>query len=80
MDNHCHGHEHTHKCGEDELVALMKYMLNHNASHTKELSEIAEKLGEKNESEAYDFVKEAISDFEAANKKLSLALEAIVGR
>lgn len=80
MDSNCRQHEHTSKNSEDELVALIKYMVNHNSSHAKELSELAEKLSKKDESEAYGFVKEAISYFKAANEKLSLALEAIMGR
>jgi cytochrome c556 len=80
MNNDYRKHEHTNENNESELVALIKYMVNHNTSHTKELSELAEKLSQKNEDEAYDFVKEAISDFKAANKKLSLALEAIMER
>lgn len=80
MDNHCHQHEHTLKSGKDELVALIEYMVKHNASHAKELSELAEMLGNKDESEAYGLVKEALLDFEAANEKLSLALKVITGR
>lgn len=80
MDNDRHWHEHINENNEDELVALIKYMINHNTSHTNELSDLADKLGGKNEGEAYDFVKGAISDFKAANQKLSLALEAIVRR
>lgn len=80
MDSNCHRHEHTDISSKDELVALIEYMVNHNASHAKELFELAEKLGKEDESETFCFVKEAIWDFEAANRKLSLALEAIAGR
>lgn len=80
MDSSCHGHEQKNKSTETELIALIQYMIHHNSSHAKELSELAEKLIEENENEAYGLVKEAISYFDAANKKLSLALETIAGR
>lgn len=80
MDNNCQKHEYMNKSSEYELAALIKYMINHNASHTNELSELAEKLSKEDQGEAYNFVKEAISDFEAANEKLSLALEAMIRR
>lgn len=80
MNSNCHRYEHINKNSEDELVALIKYMVNHNSSHAKELSELAEKLSKKNESEAYGFLKEAIFYFKAANEKLSLALEVIARR
>ena len=54
---HCHNHEHGHChdhdhgcCGScqhtpmEELVALMKYMVGHNAAHAKELADLAAKL------------------------------------
>ena len=50
----CHNHDHDHhhcSCGchhqpdpMDELVALMKYMVGHNAAHARELADLAEKL------------------------------------
>ena len=48
--DHCH-HDHECHCGGhcqhtpmEELVALMKYMVGHNAAHAKELADLAAKL------------------------------------
>lgn len=38
--NHEHSHEHTHT-PMDELVALMKYMVGHNAAHARKLDEVS---------------------------------------
>ena len=43
LHEHGHSHDHTHAPME-ELVALMKYMVGHNAAHAKELAELACKL------------------------------------
>lgn len=48
MHEHAHEHEHHHG-GEShtsmaELLALMKYMIGHNAAHAQELAELARDL------------------------------------
>ncbi len=84
-------HDHSHDCdGEcagcagscghtpmEELTALMQYMVNHNAAHAKELSDLAgqlEKLGNK---VAYEQVMAAVSDFEKGNMRLSVVLQSL---
>ena len=90
---HCHGHEHHHGhchehnheccCGScqhtpmEELVALMKYMVGHNAAHAKELADLAAKLDRAGNKMAYEQVMAAVSDFEKGNMRLSVVLQAL---
>ena len=84
---HTHSHEacaeHTHcgsceGCGQhspkEELMALMKYMVGHNASHANELANLAKQLQEMGETAAYDQIMLAVSDFEKGNLRLSTVL------
>lgn len=81
---HPHNHEHLHEdgCGHDhshapmdELTALMKYMVSHNAAHAKELAELAHKLDQAGNHGAYHKVMDAVADFEKGNLRLSEVLE-----
>ena len=85
---HCHNHEHGHChdhgcCGNcqhtpmEELVALMKYMVGHNAAHAKELADLAAKLDQAGNHMAYEQVMAAVSDFEKGNMRLSVILAAL---
>lgn len=66
-----HDHPHTPK---DELLALMKYMVGHNAAHAKELADLAAKLDQTGDHTAYEQVMAAVSDFEKGNMRLSVVL------
>ena len=90
---HSHDHEHTHShdCGGhchsceskcehtpmEELMALMKYMVGHNASHAKELADLAGQLEKLGNRVAYEQVMAAVSDFEKGNMRLSLVLASL---
>ena len=82
---HCHEHDHDHShcCGHchqepmEELVALMKYMVGHNAAHARELAELAEKLQHAGNAVAYQQVMAAVSDFEKGNMRLSVVLASL---
>lgn len=89
---HDHDHDHHHhecapsacaSCGgcqhspKEELMALMKYMVNHNAAHANELAELARKLGDMGDKTAYEQVMLAVSDFEKGNLRLSTILAAM---
>ena len=88
---HEHPHEHTHDCAHacdgcatpcehtpmEELTALMKYMVGHNAAHAKELAELAKKLEENGNHTAYEQVMAAVSDFEKGNMRLSVVLSSL---
>ena len=88
---HAEGAEHTHShgcagsCGscqtqcehtpKEELMALMKYMVGHNAAHAKELAELAVKLDEAGSHAAYHKVMDAVACFEKGNEMLAEVLK-----
>lgn len=88
---HEHPHDHTHDCGQscdhcqtpcehtpmEELVALMKYMVGHNAAHARELAELAAQLEQAGSHSAYEQVMAAVSDFEKGNLRLSAVLASL---
>ena len=89
--DHDHSHSHDHDCSGhchscagscehtpmEELVALMKYMVGHNASHAKELADLADQLEKAGSHSAYEQVMAAVSDFEKGNMRLSVVLAAL---
>lgn len=88
---HTHEHTHTHDCGHDcggcqshcdhtpmeELTALMKYMVDHNAAHARELAQLAQQLEQAGSHTAYEQVMAAVSDFEKGNMRLSVVLASL---
>ena len=90
---HEHGHAHTHShgceggCGGcaaqcshtpmDELKALMKYMVSHNAAHAKELADLAGQLEKAGNHAAFEQVMASVSDFEKGNMRLSVVLASL---
>ena len=58
----------------EELTALMKYMVGHNAAHAKELADLAQQLEKAGSHTAYEQVMAAVSDFEKGNMRLSVVL------
>lgn len=76
--DHLHGdgsaHDHTHTPME-ELLALMKYMVGHNASHAKELADLAAQLKDAAGEEAYQKVMSAVADFDKGNETLASVLK-----
>lgn len=89
MHEHNIPHEHSHGCepsqcascaGCDpkaELIALMSYMVKHNAAHANELATLAGKLKEMGDAVAAAQVTEAVSDFEKGNMRLTAVLAAL---
>ena len=91
LHGHDHAHDHSHDCGGDchscagscqhtpmeELVALMKYMVGHNAAHAKELADLAVQLEKAGSHAAYEQVMAAVSDFEKGNMRLSVVLSSL---
>ena len=83
-----HDHNHSHSCGGncggcaggcehtpmEELMALMQYMVNHNAAHAKELADLAAQLEKAGNHAAFEQVMAAVSDFEKGNMRLSMVL------
>ena len=63
----------------EELVALMKYMANHNAAHANELAQLAQQFQIAGNPMAYEQVMAAVSDFEKGNMRLSMVLKSLEG-
>ena len=86
---HHHHHDHDCSCGcsgcgggcehspMEEMVALMKYMVGHNAGHAKELAALATQLQQAGSPTAYEQVMAAVSDFEKGNMRLQMVLAAL---
>ena len=91
LHGHDHAHEHSHDCSGqcqgcasqcehtplEELMALMKYMVGHNAAHAKELADLAIQLEKAGSHMAYEQVMAAVSDFEKGNLRLSAVLASL---
>ena len=89
--DHDHDHNHSHDCTGtcagcaskcehtpmEELVALMKYMVGHNAAHAKELADLAAQLEKAGSHAAFEQVMAAVSDFEKGNMRLSVVLNSL---
>ena len=86
-DAHSHSHDCDGHCGGcaggcqhtpmEELLALMKYMANHNASHANELAQLAIQLENAGSHTAYEQVMAAVSDFEKGNMRLQAVLASL---
>ena len=76
LHDHGHSHDHSH-APMDELLALMKYMVGHNAAHAKELADLAVQLEKAGSHSAYEQVMAAVSDFEKGNLRLSAVLASL---
>ena len=91
LHDHGHSHSHSHDCGGDcsgcgsqcehtpmdELLALMQYMVGHNAAHARELADLAIQLEQAGSHSAYEQVMAAVSDFEKGNMRLSVVLNSL---
>ena len=84
---HTHSHDcggHCHSCESkcehtpmEELTALMKYMVSHNAAHARELADLAAQLEKAGNKVAYEQVMAAVADFEKGNMRLSVVLQSM---
>ena len=72
----CGGHDHGHE-QQDENVAVLAYMLDHNKHHALELKEIAKHLREVGKDEAAAQIEKGVEDFEKGNMRLSIALSLV---
>lgn len=79
------GHSHTHARGNhshgcegapiEELLVLMKYMVDHNDAHCQELVELAEQLKKAGKTRAYKQITDVVTDFDMVNAKLDTVLK-----
>lgn len=84
MHDHPHGHEHQHEHPgnggmntDQQTLALLKYMLEHNRHHAEELHDLAHQLNGQGKGAAADRIHEAIHSFNEGNDLLEQALTAI---
>ena len=84
LTEHQHSHDCAHDCGTcggcdpmQETLALMQYMVNHNAAHANELAGLAQKLEELGNRAAAEQVRAAVSEFEKGNLRLATVLAAL---
>lgn len=76
MENHTHNHEHTHShTSPEETLALLEYMVGHNAHHAEELHKIAHNADGK----SADLIHEAVELMNKGNEKLAEALKIMKG-
>lgn len=75
---HSHSHDHHHSATDsplDEMLALMRFMVNHNDAHAQELAELAEQLQDAGKQRAYQKIMDAVTDFDMVNAKLDAILK-----
>ena len=86
MHEHEHGHDHDHEHEHhhdhapgatpmEELVAMLRYMVGHNAAHIRELAELAEQLDTAGGHGQYEQVMQAVKEYQQANARLQGVLE-----
>ena len=78
--DHDHSHSHSHGAALDatpmeELLALMKFMVNHNDAHAQELAELAEQLSSAGKIRAYNQIMDAVANFDMVNAQLDGVLK-----
>ena len=72
---HSHSHHHSHGTPMEELLALMKFMVNHNDAHAQELAELAGQLKDAGKAHAYRKLMDAVASFDMANAQLDAVLK-----
>ena len=90
--DHSHGHNHNHKHenthgyvhkGTSNVspkdLALLKYMLEHNKQHARELAETGGRLADAGVESAAELIKGAVHYFDHANENLEKAVSLIDG-
>lgn len=82
---HSHSHPHTHEHPNeqrlvpmDELAALLRYMLSHNAAHTDELMDLAQQMEANGNHRAYQKVMDAIANYDVANTTLASVVDELM--
>ncbi|MBQ0014036.1 MAG: hypothetical protein MJ111_00115 [Clostridia bacterium] len=73
-----HEHDDHHDVApKEQLIALMKYMVGHNAEHTHELEHLALDIKEAGEESTYETIMEAVENYHKGNEILADALAKI---
>ncbi len=72
-------HHHTHEnkiTDREEMLALLEYMVKHNASHTEELLQLEEYIYAENEEACASLIR-AVEEYKKGNQHLEEALRLI---
>lgn len=80
VHSHSHSSDHAHDSIDtpmDEMLALMKFMVDHNDAHAQELAGLADQLQEAGKGRAYKQIMDAVSDFDMANATLNAVLQSL---
>ena len=77
-NTHDHGHKDTSRVSPKDL-ALLKYMLEHNKQHARELAETGGRLADVGVESAAELIKGAVHYFDHANENLEKAVKLIDG-
>ena len=74
-----HGHDHSHEVPktQDQMTAVLDYMLKHNEHHAAELDQMAAKLAAAGKDAAAQQIKKAVDEFQKGNLYLSLAMSTV---
>ena len=77
--DHDHEHHHHHEPAktQDQMTALLSYMLEHNQHHAGELTDMADRLTHAGKTEASDLVRAAVEQFDKGNAILADALKKV---
>ncbi len=76
QEQHHDHHDHAHGATPmEELVAMLRYMVGHNAAHTRELAELAGQLDTAGKHGQYEQVMQAVKEYQQANERLQGVLE-----
>lgn len=76
QEQHHDHHDHAHGATPmEELVAMLRYMVGHNAAHTRELAELAGQLDTAGKHRQYEQVMQAVKEYQQANERLQGVLE-----
>ena len=75
---HCHAHHHHEAADpQQQMSALLDYMLKHNQHHAAELDQLSQKLRAQGKGNVADQILKAVEEFEKGNLYLSLALSMV---
>ena len=82
-DHHGRSHDHIHEASSDGAspkdLALLRYMLEHNRQHARELADVGARLATAGIEGAAALVSDAVHYFDHANEKLERAVGMIGG-
>ena len=74
MHSHDHSHSHGQEVSAEERLALLKYMVQHNAHHAEELHGLTHRLEAMDQNNAAALLDMALDAFQQGNERLEAAI------